>query len=314
VNWRAEPPSDWRRGRYYRAMANYPRLAGIELGGTKAVVVLGRGTEIVDKARISVTNAAETLAAVSAQLARWHAEAPIEALGIASFGPIIIDPHSPNYGRMLANPKPGWEGADVAGELSHPLGCPTMLHTDVTAAAFAEGRFGAARDCTDHVYMTIGTGIGIGIIAGGKPIIGQLHPEGGHVSVRRVPGDVFPGICRFHGDCFEGLASGPAIAARTGKRGDQLESGDPAWLPVVDAVAEACANLFLNLASQRVVIGGGVINQRPWIVEAVSIGTAKKLGGYLPFVSDRAPVVAAELGADAGPTGALLLAERALAE
>lgn len=295
-------------------MTNSLRLAGVELGGTKAVVALGRGTEIVDRARIPVTDAGETLAAVSAQLVKWHADAPIEALGIASFGPIIIDPRSPDYGRMLANPKPGWEGADVVGELRRPLGCPTALHTDVTAAAFAEGGFGAARGCTDHVYMTIGTGIGIGIIAGGKPIIGQLHPEGGHVGVRRMPGDEFPGICRFHGDCFEGLASGPAIAARAGRPGDQLEDGDPAWLPVVDAIAEACANLFLNLASQRIVIGGGVINQRPWIVEAVQASAAKKLGGYLPFVRDRAPVVAAELGADAGPTGALLLAERALAE
>lgn len=276
------------------------------------MAVLGRGTEIVEQTRIHVTDAKTTLAAVAVQLARWHGEAPIEALGIASFGPITIDPGSPGYGRMLANPKPGWEGADVVGELRGPLGCPTVLHTDVTAAAFAEGRFGAAKGCTDHIYMTIGTGIGIGIISGGRPIIGQLHPEGGHVSIRRMSGDTFAGICRFHGDCFEGLASGPAIAARAGRPGDQLGDADPAWPPVVDAIAEACANLLLNLASQRIVIGGGVINQRPWIIDAVSAGAAAKIGGYLPFVGDRAPIVAAKLGAEAGPRGALLLAQQAL--
>jgi fructokinase len=293
-------------------MVDNPRLAGIELGGTKAIAVLGRGAEIVDQARIAVTDAAETLTAVAAQLQRWRADAPIEALGIASFGPVRIDPTSLDYGHMLSTPKPGWQGADVLGELQRALGCPAAIHTDVTAAAFAEGRFGAARGCTDHVYMTIGTGIGIGIIAGGQPIIGQLHPEGGHVSVRRMPGDAFPGICRFHGDCFEGLASGPAIAARAGKAGGELADDDPAWPPVIDAIAEACANLFLNLASQRIVIGGGVINQRPWIIDAVSVAAAKKLGGYVPFVGDRAPIAAAELGADAGPRGALLLAEQAL--
>lgn len=293
-------------------MSDNPRLAGVELGGTKAVAVLGHGTEIIDQMRVHVTDASETLAAVSAQLGRWRAEAPIEALGIASFGPIRIDPKAADYGHMQSTPKPGWRGADVLGELQRSLACPAAIHTDVTAAAFAEGRFGASRGCTDHVYMTIGTGIGIGIISGGRPVIGQLHPEGGHVSVRRMAGDSFPGNCRFHGDCFEGLASGPAIGARAGRAGDRLDDEDPAWPPVIDAIAEACANLFLNLACQRIVIGGGVINDRPWIVDAVSVSSARKLGGYLPFVSDRAPVVAAELGADAGPRGALLLAEQAL--
>jgi fructokinase len=293
-------------------MANEPRLAGVELGGTKALAVLGRGTQIIDQARIDVTDADETLAAVSAQLARWQAEAPIEALGVASFGPIRIDPKADDYGCMQATPKPGWKGADVLGTLLRPLDCPAVIHTDVTAAAFAEGRFGAARGCTDHVYMTIGTGIGVGIISGGRAVIGQLHPEGGHVFVRRLAGDDFRGACPFHGDCFEGLASGPSIAARAGRPGGDLSDDDSAWVPVVDAIAEACANLLLNLASQRIVIGGGVINQRTWIIDAVGAAAAKKLGGYLPFVTDRAPIVAAELGADAGPRGALLLAEQSL--
>lgn len=293
-------------------MNDAPRLVGVELGGTKAIVVLGHGTEIAERAWISVTDAGGTLGAVAEQLREWRGTGPIDALGIASFGPIVIQPNGPGFGHMLATSKPGWEGADVFAELQRAANCPAAIHTDVTAAALAEGEYGAARGCSDHVYMTIGTGIGIGIIAGGRPLTGQLHPEGGHVRVHRMPGDTFEGVCPFHGDCFEGLASGPALAARAGRPGSELGDDDPAWLPVVDAIAEACANLFLNLASERIVIGGGVIVDRPWLVDAVSRSAARKLGGYLPFVTDRAPIVAAELGADAGPRGALLLAERAL--
>lgn len=293
-------------------MTSEPRLAGVELGGTKAVAVLGQGTDIVDQVRVPVGHADVTLAAVAERLAAWHAEAPIAALGIASFGPIRIAPDAADYGHMLATPKPGWQGADVLGSLRRPLGCPAVIHTDVTGAALAEAAFGAARGCTDHVYMTIGTGIGIGIIAGGRPVTGQLHPEGGHVRVRRVTGDAFSGSCPFHGDCFEGLAAGPAVAARTGRPGEQLADDDPAWPYVIDAMAEACANLLLNLASQRIVIGGGVIVERPSLIDTVATAAAAKLGGYLPFVRERAPIVAAALGADAGPRGALLLAAHAL--
>ncbi len=293
-------------------MTSQSRLAGVELGGTKAIAVLGDGTEIVERVRIPVTNAAETLAAVADQLRNWRASGPIEALGIASFGPIAIQPGSSNFGHMLATPKPGWQGADVLGELQRAADCATAIHTDVTAAALAEGKYGAARGCCDHIYMTIGTGIGIGIITDNRPLTGQLHPEGGHVRVHRMTGDTFEGVCPFHGDCFEGLAAGPALAARAGRPGSELGDDDPAWLPVIDAIAEASANLFLNLASERIVIGGGVINERPWLIEAVSRSAAEKLGNYLPFVRDRAPIVAAELGADAGPRGSLLLAERAL--
>jgi fructokinase len=127
-----------------------------------------------------------------------------------------------------------------------------------------------------------------------------------------MAGDSFAGVCSYHGDCLEGLASGPAVAARAGRPGGEVRDDDPIWEPVIDALAEGCSTLFFTLASQRIVLGGGVINQRHWLIEEIARRSAAKLGGYLPYIEDYAPVVAAELGADAGPRGALLLAEAAL--
>lgn len=288
------------------------RLAGVELGGTKAVVVLGDESGIMERERIAVSDAAETLAKIRDRLSAWNREGPIEALGIAGFGPLGVDPARRDYGHVLKTPKPGWEGADLIGSLKPAVAGPVALHTDVVAAALAEGRWGAAQGCTDYAYMTVGTGIGVGVIARGEPLVGQLHPEAGHMRIPRASGDEFPGICSFHGDCLEGLASGSAIGARTGMVGDEVSDDDPCWPFVIDAIAGGCANLLLLLASGRIVLGGGVINARRWLVDAIARRCADKLGGYLPFVTDRAPIVGAELSQDAGPRGSLLLAEMAL--
>ena len=288
------------------------RLAGVELGGTKAVVVLGDERGIAERVRIPVSDADRTLASVADQLARWNRDAPIEALGIAGFGPLCVDPERADYGRILRTPKQGWEGADLIGALQAAVDGPIALHTDVTAAALAEGRWGAARGCADYAYMTVGTGVGVGVITKGAPLVGQLHPEGGHMRIPKSPGDDFPGSCRFHGDCLEGVASGSAIEARTGMVGDKLRNDDPTWAFVVDAIANGCANLLLVLASQKIVLGGGVTNARPWLVDRIAERCTRLLGGYLPFVTDTAPIYGAELGQDAGPRGSLLLAERAL--
>ena len=293
--------------------AGMARLAGVELGGTKAVVVLGDETGIAKRVQFPVSDANETLAAISRKLAEWNRDAPIEALGIAGFGPICVDPALPNYGRVLKTPKPGWEGADLIRSLKPAFNGSIALHTDVTAAALAEGRWGAARQCTDYAYMTVGTGIGVGVVTKGEPLIGQLHPEAGHMRVPRSAGDEFSGSCRFHGDCLEGLASGSAIEARAGVGGDKIGDDDPCWPYVIDAIASGCANLLLVLASQRIVLGGGVINARTWLVDAIARRCADKLAGYLPSVADRAPLAVAALGQDAGPRGSLLLAENALA-
>lgn len=289
------------------------RLAAVELGGTHALLAVGRGTEIEQRFALKVTGPDATLSALAAQLRAWNDQQPIEALGIASFGPIGVDPRAPEHGRMLATPKPGWSGADVLETLSAALQAPAVLQTDVIAAALAEARWGAAGGCTDHVYITVGTGVGVGIIAGGRPITGAMHPEAGHLRVRRQLGDRFRGSCPFHGDCLEGLISGPALSARIGGDPAGLTDDDPAWEPFVDALAEACAALLLTIASERIVIGGGVIRTRPRLLRHVAERCSEKLGGYLPFVDQSAPIVPAELE-NAGLLGAMLLAEQKLSE
>jgi len=289
------------------------RLAGVELGGTKAIVVLGRGAEIDQRVRIEVADARSTLGLIADQLATWNREGPIEALGIASFGPVGVTPGRADYGTVLNTPKPGWAGANLLDILAPAIDGPVALHTDVTAAALAEGRWGSAQGCSDYCYITVGTGIGIGIVVGGWPVTGMLHPEGGHIRVPRSLGDRFAGSCPFHGDCLEGIASGSAIDARTGGKGKAISDEDPVWTFVVDAIAQGCATLFLTLASERIVLGGGVTNSRTFLADAVATRTAQLLGGYLPYISDRAPVEAVALGQDAGPLGSLLLAEAALA-
>ena len=286
-------------------------LAGIELGGTRTVAVLGRGAEIFERVKYPTTSPKETLHLLGERLARWDGIYPIAALGVAGFGPIVIDPAHPRFGHLLDTPKKGWSGADLLGPLGAILDCPSAIHTDVTAAALAEGQFGAARGCSDHVYITVGTGIGMGIVVAGQPVRGRLHPEAGHMRVARAFDDDFPGSCPFHGDCLEGIASGVAIAQRAGKPGAKVADDDPLWDTVADALAQACANLRLTLACERIVLGGGVIRGRPVLVERIAERTSALIGGYLPDVAGM--VVAAELGEDAGSKGALLLAAEALA-
>jgi fructokinase len=288
------------------------RLAGVELGGTNANLVLGTPKEIVERCRLPVTDGADTLSRIADQLRIWHEQQPIEALGIASFGPLQLDSGQADYGHVIRTVKPGWDGADVLGTLQRALDCPVKIHTNVTGAALAEGAFGAAIGCHDFVYITVGTGIGMGIIVAGKPVVASLHPEAGHIRVRRREGDGFGGVCAYHEDCLEGLASGSAIAARARQPANEVRDDDPVWQPVIDALAEGCSTLFLTLASERIVVGGGVINPRHWLVEEIAFGTAAKLHGYLPYIGDRAPIVAARLGAEAGQRGALILAQQAL--
>jgi fructokinase len=282
-----------------------PRLAGVELGGTNAVMVLGEGTRIVERLSFGVTTPDETLGRVAEQLRAWRPA----ALGIASFGPIRVDAGAPDYGNILATTKLGWSDAPVRARLAAAVEGPTLVHTDVVGAALAEGRFGAACGQSDFVYITIGTGIGFGIIANGQPVVGTLHPEGGHLRVVRMAGDDVAGVCPFHGDCLEGLCSGPALAARFGD-GVGASDDDPRWLAVVDALAEACVTLRLLLAPQRIIFGGGVTAGRPWLPARIEAAMGLKIGDYLP-PWPTGSITAAELGTDAGPTGALILAEQA---
>ncbi len=290
-------------------MASEPIVAGVELGGTKSIAVVGCGREVLATYRVPTTTPQETLGALSQQLAIWHRDYAPQAIGIASFGPISVE-----RGIMLPTPKPHWAGADIVGALSVGFDA-VSFHTDVTGAALGEGRWGAAQGMTDFVYVTIGTGVGMGVIAGGRPVTGMMHPEAGHIRIRRTPGDGFAGACPFHGDCLEGLVSGPAIAARIGGPAHLLAPDDAAWGYVADAVAEAFAMLFLTLSPARIIVGGGVGLGQPHLLDMVRTRTVASLGGYLGFVgadSIAGRVVPAALGEQAGPLGTLVMAQAAL--
>lgn len=242
------------------------RSAGVELGGTKCIVVLAEDEEIVATHTVQTTDAEATLRAVRDRLAEWQADAPVSSLGIASFGPIRVDPAAPDYGTMLATTKSGWPGAPVLQTIASAVDCPVALDTDVNGAALAEHAMGAARGCGNAVYLTIGTGIGGGVLLNGEPVHGVMHPEIGHVRVRRMRGDEFGGICSFHGDCAEGLVSGPALEARFGTHPSNVPPGDERWQAPAAELAELLCTLVLTLSPHRIVVGGGVALKQPQMV------------------------------------------------
>lgn len=298
-------------------IAREPLLAGVELGGTKLIVATARGRRIVDRHAMPTGRPEETLPAAAAILQEWHARAAFAAIGIASFGPVRLDPGAPDYGHMLATPKPGWSGADIVGPLTAGLPCPVGFDTDVNGAALAEARWGAGADGTVRslCYITIGTGVGGGLVLDGQAVHGAMHPEIGHIRLRRAAGDAFAGTCPFHGDCIEGLVSGPALAARFGMAGELVPAAHPGWDHVAADLAELAASIMLTTSVQRVLIGGGVGMGRADLLDRVRSGVVARLGGYLPHVdagSLGAMVTTPVLGADAGPLGAIAVAGLAL--
>lgn len=293
-----------------------PLVAGVELGGTKCVCILASGPEDVrGEERISTTTPEETLRSVTEVLRRWRTGPGFAALGIASFGPLELDERSPDHGRIVATPKPGWSGADLT-VLGAGLGVPVSLDTDVNGAAFAEGRWGAARGLRSFAYVTVGTGIGVGTVIEGRTVRGLGHSEAGHLRVARPAGDDWPGVCPYHGDCVEGLASGPAVKARAGRSGDQVGPDDPVWDMVVHALGGMLHNLVLTTAPERILIGGGVAGGQGWIFPRLRAALLESLAGYA--TADR---IAADvetflqppaLGDRAGPMGAIALGLDAL--
>jgi fructokinase len=295
-------------------MTAAPLVAGIELGGTKCICILARGPDdIADEKRIPTTTPEETLGAIEAVLDRWSG---FEALGIASFGPVSLDRSADDYGSVTVSPKPGWSHTDIARRLAKKFDVPTGFHTDVTGAALGEGRWGAAQGLEDYAYATVGTGIGVGLIARGAPVDGMTHAELGHIRPVRLPGDHWPGHCRFHGACVEGLASGPAIAARSGAPAPDLGPGDPAWGGVVHALGQLLHTLVMTGVPRRIVLGGGVMNGNVHLFPRLRAAMSDSLAGYVhtPELADlESYVVPAALGDNAGPLGAIVLGLRALA-
>lgn len=292
-------------------MTEAPLIAGVELGGTKCVCLLASGPDdIRDEVRIPTTGPDETLGAIRAVLTRWRGFA---AIGIGSFGPLELDAASPGHGRIVSTPKPGWSGVDLLA-LGRGLGAPVALDTDVNGAALAEGLWGAARGLDSHAYVTVGTGVGVGSIVAGRPVRGLGHSEAGHLRVPRPAGDVWPGACIFHGDCVEGLASGAAIRARTGRAAEDLEPDHPVWDGVVHALSALCHNLTLTAAPQRILLGGGVMGGHPHLLPRLRAALGVSLGGYgaagrLDLDTFLQPP---GLGERAGPLGAVAIGRAAL--
>jgi len=297
-----------------------PLLAGVELGGTKCICILGTGPDDI-RAQIAISTGSDpgtTLRRIENVLREWSAvHGGIEALGIASFGPIDLSRRSATYGFITSTPKPGWRSTDVCGPLAGAFGVPVGFDTDVNGAALAERCWGAARGLEDFAYVTVGTGVGVGLIVNGRPVHGFGHPELGHIRIARMRGDDWPGVCAFHGDCVEGLASGGAIAARAGRPADDLASDSPIWEPVTDALAQLVHTVMLATAPRRILIGGGVFTVRPELFAAVRRRLIESLQGYLNLSeligSIEEYLVPPGLGALAGPLGALALAVEAVA-
>lgn len=236
-------------------------LAAIEAGGTKILCALADAAGRIGSAtRIATTTPDETFGAMAAFFAGQPRDIHIEGCGIASFGPLDLDPSSHRYGSLTTTPKAGWQGVAMLSRIREMLGVPTRIDTDVNCAALAEGlASGAAAGLDRFCYITVGTGIGVGIVDRGKTMSKVGHAEAGHIRVGTAPGDTFVGTCPSHGDCVEGLACGPALQRRWGRPAEELPASHVAWEHEAWYIAALCANLSYSLRPQRIVIGGGVM-------------------------------------------------------
>ena len=286
---------------------------GLEGGGTKFVCAVGTGPDHIRELRtIPTTTREETLARTAAFFLEAHREYGLKALGVGTFGPLDLSPDSPTYGQLTTTPKVGWPGADIAGEVGGAIGVPTAIDTDVNAALAGERRWGAASDVRNAVYLTVGTGIGGAAMVNGKIVHGMLHTEMGHMHPPRDPKDAeFAGVCPTHGDCLEGLASGPAMAARWSARAEELPDGHPAWEMEARYLAHGVAAITYVLSPERVIIGGGV-SRHAGLLPLVRVHLRRILAGFLgPLDSPEAMekyIVRPALGDRAGVLGAIALA------
>jgi fructokinase len=287
---------------------------GIEAGGTKFVCAVGQGpNEIHAQTEFPTTTPQETIARAIAFFA--DQPEPIVALGIGSFGPVDPDPRSPAFGTITTTPKPGWRDVDIKGRIQSALHVPVGFDTDVNAAALGEYRWGAAQDADTFVYITVGTGIGGGAMVAGNLLHGLVHPEMGHIRIPHDPErDPFAGICPFHGDCLEGLATGPAIEARWQQRGEDLPDDHPAWPLEAHYLALGLTAIICTLSPQRVILGGGVM-QRLFLFPMIRSQVRDLLNGYIqaPAIIEQIDtyIVPPGLGRQAGVLGAIALAARA---
>lgn len=288
-------------------------LGALEAGGTK--MVLGVGDErlsLIDRVEIPTRTPEETVP----QMIQYFREKKVEAIGIGSFGPLDLRRDSPTYGNITTTPKPGWANVPLMRLLTEGANVPGEIDTDVNAAALGESVCGAAKDLNSCLYVTIGTGIGGGLIVEGNLVHGLVHPELGHMLLKPDPDDPAPeGFCPFHKGCLEGLASGPAVEKRWGENTKTLPDDHPAWRLESEYLAQMCANAVLCFSPERIVLGGGVMH-RTHIFPMIRRRTQALLGGYVKneeiLTNIDQYIVSPGLGDRSGITGAMILAKRAL--
>ncbi|MEN4042285.1 MAG: ROK family protein [Anaerolineaceae bacterium] len=292
-------------------------FGAIEAGGTKwNCMVASDPQHIRAEERFETARPGETLQKVISFFRRFQDESGdrLSAIGVACFGPVDLDTNSPSYGHITSTPKPGWANTNVAGAIKQGLGLPVAFDTDVNGAAVGEAVWGAAQGLSDFLYLTIGTGVGGGGIVNSKPVHGLIHPEMGHM---RLPHDwdedPYKGFCLYHGDCFEGLASGPAISDRWGIKGEGLPPDHPAWELEAHYIALALHNLICTFSPQRIILGGGVMEQHH-LFPRIRTNVQEYLNSYVrsPALFDEIDeyIVPPGLGKQAGVMGALALARQ----
>lgn len=289
------------------------RIGALEAGGTKMVCAIGNEKgEIFEKISIPTKTPETTMP----EMIQWFKAKKIEALGIGCFGPIDPDKDSPTYGYITSTPKLAWKDYNIVGAFEEQLCCPVGFDTDVNGSALGEVTFGQAKGKKNIVYLTVGTGIGAGVYAEGKLLHGMLHPEAGHILMRRREDDHYEGKCPYHKTCLEGLAAGPAIEERWGKKGIELQDRDEVWDLEAYYLAQALTDYILILAPQLIILGGGVMHQEQLFTRIRSY-VKEMLNGYIKtkeLEDIDHYIVPASLHDDQGIMGALELGRRAFEE
>ncbi|MBZ5749038.1 ROK family protein [Metabacillus rhizolycopersici] len=289
-------------------------LGAIEAGGTKFVCGIGgENGEIYERVSFPTTKPEETMK----QVVSFFNQKKIEAIGIGSFGPIDLTKTSDTYGYITSTPKPYWENFNLVGEVKKHFSVPIGFDTDVNGAALGESKWGAAKGLDSCLYITVGTGIGVGAVVEGKLLHGLLHPEMGHILIRKHPEDYFGGSCPYHLDCLEGTAAGPAIEKRWGNKGVELSNDKRVWELESYYLAQAIVNYILILSPKKVILGGGVMKQEQ-LFPLIRKEVIKLLNGYIQskdiLEGINSYIVPPGLGDNAGLAGALALAHNSLIE
>jgi len=289
-------------------------FGGVESGGTKFVCSIGHDPDhIISDISFATTNPTETIQKTIEFFTPYSTRNELTSVGIASFGPIDLNPDSETYGFITTTPKDGWQQVDLYGEIQKALKVPIAFDTDVNAAAFGEKYWIPENQPLDPlIYITVGTGIGVGVIINGSPLHGLIHAEAGHIAIpHNWEKDPFPGVCPFHGDCLEGLASGISMNKRWGQSPETLSNSHPAWDLEAEYIALALVNLIYAYSPQKIILGGGV-SQHPGFHQSVRHKVLKINNDYITssFLSEKIDdyILPPALGNRSGVLGAIAMA------